>query len=151
YRDLARSMPGAKKAPEALFRAAWLEWNRSRPKAAIAGLTTFLAKFPKSAFADDARWFLAHSRLEAGDLSGADADLGRLAAKGQGALGRGKFLYWRARIAERRRDKRSARSLYRTVATEYPLSYYALLSTERLSELGEKVWPTPGNAAPPTP
>lgn len=46
----------------------------------------------------------------------------------------GRALYWKARIFDRLRKSSEARSLYRSAIEEYPLSFYALLSFNRLAE-----------------
>ncbi|MCA9664480.1 MAG: transglycosylase SLT domain-containing protein [Myxococcales bacterium] len=46
----------------------------------------------------------------------------------------GRALYWKARILDRLRKRKQARALYAKAAREYPLSYYALQSFNRLRE-----------------
>src|SRR5207247_729808 len=133
YRKVGERYPASRWAPEAQFRAGWLELNRGRFRESLPGLKDTLARYGKSAFANDAAWFLclAHFLLDEpaqalpaleqyARLSGADGDAVR------------RTLYWRARILQKLGRTEEARTLYRESVRRWPLDYYGLLARQRL-------------------
>jgi soluble lytic murein transglycosylase len=140
YKKTVQQFPSSKWAPEASFRAGWLDFNRGRYRESLPGLKDTLARYGKSAFANDAAWFLclAHFLLDEPAqalpaleqylrLSGNDADAVRRA------------LYWRARIYAKLGRTEEARNLYRESVRRWPLDYYGLLARERLKADGQAV------------
>jgi soluble lytic murein transglycosylase len=113
-----------------------------------AKATELLAGLP-AAFAGgdqkgEALWRLAFRAWRKGDLDGAkkwlDQEL-QLLPREDGWWEAGRTLYWLARVADRRSDA-SAPELFMRAVREYPLSYYALQSLNRLREK----WPDKASA-----
>jgi soluble lytic murein transglycosylase len=140
YRKVVERYPTSRWAPEASFRAGWLDFNRGRFREALPGLKDTLARYGKSAFANDAAWFLCLAHFLLGEpaqalppleqyarLSGNDADAARRA------------LYWRAHILAKLGRTEEARTLYRESVRRWPLDYYGLLARQRLIADGQKV------------
>jgi soluble lytic murein transglycosylase len=158
YRMVVAKYPGVSWAAEAQFRAGWLEINRGHFREALPDLRQTLARYPKSAFADDAAWYLALAYDLLGDWAQA---LKAIATYEQVARRNNedaamRALYWRARIlaqAGQAGQADEARRLLRDCAVRAPFHYYALLARARLHELGESVplQTIPGQAAEPAP
>ncbi|HXU82399.1 MAG TPA: transglycosylase SLT domain-containing protein [Polyangia bacterium] len=140
YKKTVQQFPNSKWAPEASFRAGWLDFNRGRFRESLPGLKDTLARYGKSAFANDAAWFLclAHFLLDepAQALPALEQYL-RLSNNDADAVRRA--LYWRARILGKLGRADEARSLYRESVRRWPLDYYGLLARQRLEAEGEKV------------
>jgi soluble lytic murein transglycosylase len=155
YRMVVAKYPGASWAAEAQFRAGWLEINRGHFREALPDLQQTLARYPRSAFADDAAWYLALAHDLLGDWAQALKAITTYAQvarrNDEDAAMRG--LYWRARILAQAGQADEARRLLRECAGRAPFHYYALLARARLHELGESVPlpPIPGQAAEPAP
>ena len=80
-----------------------------------------------------------------GDLDGAKRFLQQelaLLPREEGWWEAGRTLYWLGRVADKQGDAAAAVDLYRRAAREYPLSYYALQSLNRLREK----WPHKADA-----
>lgn len=140
YREVVRKYPRSPQAAEAQFLTGWLEFNRSRPRDALAPLTATLAKYGRSEWADDAIWFLGFSHFLLGEHAAALARFDELARKG-GELVGGKGRYWRARSLDALARPDEATTELRQLVGRYPLSWYALLARARLTERGVTVGP----------
>ena len=125
---------------QAAFLVGWLELNRGRYAAAIAPLEAALARYPRSRWTDDTRWFLGLAHYLLGHWEPARRQLTALADR-RGALEGGKGEYWRARIAERLADRPAALAGYTDTIRRFPFSWYALLAHARLAALGADVPP----------
>jgi len=67
YKKTVQQFPTSKWAPEASFRAGWLDFNRGRFRESLPGLKDTLKRFPRTAFAEDAAWFGRRPRQCGGD------------------------------------------------------------------------------------
>lgn len=146
YQKVVATYPRTPYAEEAQFLSGWLEFNRGRYRESIPPLESTLAKYPRSKWVDDALWFLGMAHYVLGDWDQANKRLGVLASSG-GALEAGKGRYWLARIAERRGDVGTAIKGYKATVSEFPFSWYALLSRSRLAARGVPTGPF-GDAQP---
>jgi soluble lytic murein transglycosylase len=140
---------GGKHAPEASFLIGWLEFNRGRYAAAVAGLEETRKRFSRQ-YGDEARWYAGFSRWLLGDVKGALADFEALAAS-PGALTGGKGAYWRGRALDQLGRADEAKAVWRALVADHPFSYYALQARVRLRERGVTLGPFAGprGSAPP--
>jgi soluble lytic murein transglycosylase len=155
YRTVVAKYPGASWAPEAQFRSGWLEINRGHFREALPGLRETLQRYPKSAFADDAAWYLAFAHYLLGDSAealNAITTYAEVARRGNEEAAM-RVRYWRARILAQAGRQDEARALLRECVSHAPYHYYGLLARARLRELGEsQPWPQlPGRSAAPAP
>jgi soluble lytic murein transglycosylase len=93
----------------------------------------------------EALWRLGFHAWRKGDLPGAKRFLQQelsLLPREEGWWEAGRTLYWLARVADKQNDPTTASELYGRAAREYPLSYYALQSLNRLREK----WPLKADA-----
>ncbi len=153
YRTVVASYPNSSWAAEAQFRSGWLEINRGHFREALPGLRETLQRYPKSAFADDAAWYLAFAYYLLGDSAQALQAITTYAEiagrRNEEAALRAR--YWRARILAQAGRQDESRILLRECVNQAPYHYYSLLARARLRELGESPpWPQPpGRAAAP--
>jgi soluble lytic murein transglycosylase len=140
YREVVRRWPKSRWAPEAQFLIGWLEFNRARYDKALPGLTELIARYPKSEFADDATWYLGFSQYLLGHLDEAVASFQRL-ERYPGEYVKSKARYWTARVMERRGLGAQSVDAYKAIVTDFPLSWYGLLSMQRLAKRGVKIGP----------
>jgi len=144
YRTVVANYPNVSWAAEAQFRSGWLEINRGHFREALPGLRETLRRYPKSAFADDAAWYLAFAHYLLGDSAEALKAITIYAEVAQrnneDAAMRAR--YWRARILAQAGRQDEARTLLLECLSRSPYHYYSLLARARLRELGEiPPWP----------
>jgi soluble lytic murein transglycosylase len=155
YRTVVAKYPGASWAAEAQFRSGWLEINRGHFREALPGLRETLQRYPKSAFADDAAWYLAFAQYLLGDSAEALKAITTYAevARRNNEEAAMRVRYWRARILAQAGRLDEGEALLRDCVSHAPYHYYGLLARARLRELGESLpWPQlPGRAAEPAP
>jgi soluble lytic murein transglycosylase len=114
-----------------------------------AKATELLAGLPLAFAAGDQRgealWRLAFRSWRKGDVEGAKKFLQQelqLMPREEGWWEAGRTLYWLGRAADKLGDGAAAADLYARSAREYPLSYYALQSLNRLRDK----WPKKADA-----
>ncbi len=136
YRRLEKEFKKHSYADDACLRMAEVYMEMGQKKAARRTLTAIPRKYPAGDMKREALWRLARQAYIARRYKRATRHLDRIIRK----LGRatiyyahGRALYWKARIMDRRRPA-AARKLYARCIEEYPLSYYALQSFNRLRE-----------------
>jgi soluble lytic murein transglycosylase len=155
YRTVVAKYPSASWAAEAQFRSGWLEINRGHFREALPGLRETLQRYPKSAFADDAAWYLAFAHYLLGDSAEALKAITTYAevARRNNEEAAMRVRYWRARILAQAGRQDEAKALLRECVSHAPHHYYGLLARARLRELGETpLWPQlPGRATEPAP
>jgi soluble lytic murein transglycosylase len=140
YRKVVQRFPRTRWGEEAQYLSGWLEFNRGNYEKAIAPLAETIRRYPRSKWMDEALWFLAMSKYSLGRYRDALPDLERLARRGA-ALEGGKGRYWLARTRQQLGDERAAREEYEALVGRYPFSWYALLATARLEEMGVPIGP----------
>ena len=124
-------------ADDARLRAAEVYVEMGNKRAARKLLATIPSRYPDGDMIREALWRLARDAYQARRYKKATRYLDRIIKR----LGRatiyyahGRALYWKARIQQKRKRSAAARKLYARCIREYPLSYYALQSFNRLRE-----------------
>ncbi len=145
YEALVARAPGSRFAAEASFLAGYLRLQEGDHAGAATALQVCAARYGKSAFGDDAGWFLALAYWLGGKDELARQTLERLKAHPGRAL---QARYWLARLAERRGAKDAARAGYTELAQGSPLGWYGALARSRLRSLGAPLPAGPRPAAP---
>lgn len=142
YQRFARAHAGHPRAAEASYLAAWLSLRHD-----YAGAERMMQRFVRSRFgraspglARSASWQLGLRAFEAERYREAERRFSE-SARGDDALVRGRGLYWTARARAARGDRRRAVAAYREALYVEPLHWYAILSRQRLEELGEDTPP----------
>ena len=139
YRQVVERYPTSKWAAEAQFRSGWLEVNRGRFREALPGLQATLSHFPRSAFADDAAWYLALSHYLLGQTAEALRALEQYERVVKSEDGLMRVRYWRARMVAQAGRAEEARAQLRECVRRSPFGFYGLLAAARLRESGENV------------
>ena len=137
YRRLEKEFSRHTYADDARLRMAEVYMEMGKKGAARKTLAAIPRKYPDGDMKREALWRLARQAYIARRYKRAQKHLDRIIRK----LGRatiyyahGRALYWKARIMDTRRRGATARKLYARCIQEYPLSYYALQSFNRLRE-----------------
>ncbi len=121
-------------AEDAAYLAAWLAMQAGDFEPAATEFGAFDTSHADSKKRDEARWFKAYSEYRAGKCSPATLqslidDFPRSSLVPQAR-------YWLARCQQKQPGAKVA-AAYRAIIAAHPQSFYALLSSERLRELGE--------------
>ncbi|WP_375773243.1 transglycosylase SLT domain-containing protein [Archangium gephyra] len=143
-----KTWPKENVADEAGFYVGWLDLQGGRFEEAVKSFTAFDQRHAGSRKRDEAMWYraLAHIRLE--QYGKAREVLNTLADTFSRSSLVPQARYWAARSQELEGAKADVTGpAYEAVITTAPNSYYALLATERLRELGRQ----PPPAFPETP
>ena len=138
--EIVRDFPSSRWAVQAQFVVGWLEFNRGHYAESIAPLQKTLDEHGKSAYGNDAAWFLAmaHHLLGHPDQAmAAVADFARLSGNDPDAALRA--TYWRGRFLAAKGNLAEAKTAWRDVIERQPLSYYALQARARLKAAGAVV------------
>lgn len=137
YSQIEKQFSSHSYADDARLRAAEVRMEMGNKKAARKLLSTIPSRYPDGDMIREALWRLARDAYLSRRYKKATGYLDRIIHR----LGRatiyyahGRALYWKARILEKRRRAAGARKLYARCIREYPLSYYALQSFNRLRE-----------------
>lgn len=139
YEALARDYPEHPFADDALFLAAELDTRAGRSARALERLELVASRYAAGNFAPEALFLLAWQRRGAGEAKLAIEALDRLARlAGLGREQRLRASYWRARTLA---DGKDAAAL-RTLAGEYPASWYGLLARQRAPAEGQPPAPS---------
>lgn len=139
YRRFAAERSTHRLAPEATYLAAWLELRHD-----VRGGERNMSRFALSAFArrapdfeQEATWQLGLRAFERRRHRDAERHFVRYAAMSPSPMVRGRGTYWLGRSRQARGDTAGAIAAYRAALYVEPLHWYALLSRQRLEELGE--------------
>jgi soluble lytic murein transglycosylase len=139
-RQLVRQHPRDTLAGAALVLLADLAMDERRDADARAALREAYSRFPASAHAPQARFRAAVLAFAAGRHRAAANELDSLLALHPSAEDGMAARYWMGRALVATGDTATAMARWRTVAAEYPLSYYGMLASE---QLGEPAWAPP--------
>jgi soluble lytic murein transglycosylase len=146
YEALARDYPEHPFADDSLFLAAELDTRAGRSAQALERLEVVASRYAAGNFAPEALFLLAWQRRGAGEGKLAIEALDRLARlAGLGREQRLRARYWRARTLADGNDATAPVAL-RTLAGEYPASWYGLLARRRAPAEGLAPAP-PGTGA----
>ena len=136
--EIARRYPAEAAAEEASFFVAWLDFQDGRFERASARFARFAKRYPHSRRMGDALWLRGLALVLVAEYAQAEAAFDSLAR----ALPRSDFVpqarYWKVRCQQLRsvhKDELATR--YLELTRLFPGSLYAVLSQERLRELGE--------------
>ncbi len=127
---------GLRSERDALYRAAWLAYNGGAFKRAVQLFEQYVQAYPNERGSADALWYFGWSSFRSGDLPQARRIFSSLRRRYANTALAHRSLYWLARIERLigRQDK--ARALYQETIAERPLTYYAVLAQQRLSNMG---------------
>ena len=134
-RELLRRHPQDSLAGAALVLLADLAIDERRDGDARSALRQAYTRFPTSTHAAQARFRAAVLAFAAGQHRAAANELDSLLALHPSADDGMAARYWMGRALLAIGDTTTAMARWRTVAAEYPLSYYGMLAAERLGEL----------------
>lgn len=143
FERLWREYPSHSFADDVMYFAARIHRERDDRKKMTSRLKTQLERYPKGDKAADARWLLVRGDFErdkwerivdrVDGWSTGNELVGPELAENQYAAGR--LAYAKARALVKLGERDRAEALYHDIAQAHPLSYYALMSLNRLAEL----------------
>ena len=138
YAQIEKDHADHRLADDARLRAAEVYSDDNKDSEAEKLLSDLADLYPKGDMAPEALWRLAFDRLRDHDYDKAlhwlDQDLRRYPREDI-FYAEGRALYWKARIFEKKGERKLAREGYEHAVREYPLSVYTLFSLERLRKL----------------
>jgi soluble lytic murein transglycosylase len=138
YAQIEKDHPGHRLADDARLRAAEVYTDDGKDSEAEKLLSDLADLYPKGDMAPEALWRLAFDRLRDHDYDKAlhwlDQELRRYPREDI-FYAEGRAMYWKARIFEKKGDRKKAREGYEHAVREYPLSVYTLFSLERLRKV----------------
>lgn len=135
YQVLVRDYTSSKWAAEAQFLSGWLEFNLGNFKESIPYLKTMAKRFGKSRFAKEVPWYLGMSYFQLGEYSRAIPYFKKVTKQGGKEIG-GKGRYWHARSLQKSDKIKDAQAIYKALVSDFPFSWYALLSLTHLKSQG---------------
>ena len=105
-------------------------------------LTTLPDRYPGGDQRREALWRLARAAIISKDHKQALAHLDRALKLGRATYyyAQGQAQYWKARILEEQKQPKAAQQLFEQCIRDYPLSYYSLMSFNRLRERHAKLY-----------
>ena len=138
YAQIEKDHAGHRLADDARLRAAEVYTDDNKDAEAEKLLSDLADIYPKGDMAPEALWRLAFDRLRDHDYDKAlhwlDQELRRYPREDI-FYAEGRALYWKARIFEKKGERKQAREGYEHAVREYPLSVYTLFSLERLRKV----------------
>lgn len=126
-------------ASEAEFLAAFFLYDAGRFAEAEAAFAAFAEAHPKLSRTPEARWYRAWSLYKQGKHAESADALDELLKKHPRTTLELQVRYWKARALEQSGKKKEAHALYRSVATDEPGSWYALLARDRLGKSASRL------------
>lgn len=142
YAQLEKEFPQASFADDARLRAAEVLQDGGDTAGARALLSEMAKLYPNGDMLGEALFRLAFAAYDEKDWDKAhhwlDENL-RLIPRETMWFAEGRALYWKARVYARQGNKARSVQMYEEAIRQYPLSYYALVSFERLRESFPKV------------
>jgi soluble lytic murein transglycosylase len=135
YAQIEKDFAEHRLADDARLRAAEVYTDDSKDAEAEKLLKNLADLYPKGDMAPESLWRLAFDNWQKHDYSKAlhwlDEVLRRYPREDIWYAD-GRALYWKARILDRKGERKKARETYETAVREYPLSVYTLFSLERM-------------------
>jgi soluble lytic murein transglycosylase len=135
YAQLEKDFPAHRLADDARLRAAEVLIDLGKEAEADKLLSELADRYPKGDMAPEALWRLAFDRWQARDYDKALVWLDEILRRFPREdiwYAEGRALYWKARVLEKRGERKRAREAYERAVREYPLSVYTLFSLERM-------------------
>ena len=136
FQEVSRKYPAELASEEADYFIGWIALQDGKNQAAAQALEAFEKKHPESHRRDDACWFRALALIRISNWAEADRALRELVERYPKSSLVPQARYWRARVKHLAGG--NAVDDYLDVVRTYPASFYALLASERLRELGVK-------------
>ncbi len=153
FQEVSRKYPGELASEEADYFIGWIALQEGKNLAAAQALEAFEKKHPESHRRDDACWFRALACIRLSNWAEADRALRELVERYPKSTLVSQARYWRARV--KHLSGGNAVDDYLDIIRTYPASFYALVASERMRELGAKPPPLfaerprlPGQAPP---
>ena len=140
YQKVVAEYPRSKWAAEAQYLSGWLWFNMGEYAKGIPYLEQMRVKYRRSKWTKVADWYLGFSYFLLDQRAKALPYFERLAKRG-GKLKGGQGRYWAARTKWLLGRKKEANAEYRKLVSDYPFSWYAMLSRARLARQGIEVSP----------
>jgi soluble lytic murein transglycosylase len=138
YAQIEKDHADHRLADDARLRAAEVYSDDNKEAEAEKLLSNLADIYPKGDMAPEALWRLAFDRLRDHDYDKAlhwlDQELRRYPREDI-FYAEGRALYWKARIFEKKGERKQAREGYEQAVRDYPLSVFTLFSLERLRKL----------------
>ena len=136
FQEVSRKYPSELASEEADYFIGWIALQEGRIAVAAQALEAFEKKHPESHRRDDACWFRALALIRHGNWAEADRALRELVERYPKSTLVPQARYWRARVKQL--SGGNAVDDYLDVVRTYPASFYALVASERMRELGAK-------------
>ncbi len=140
FKKLEREFEGHSYADDAMLYRGRILKEQGKTEAANLVFKKQLEKYPKGDMAPDAQWYLFHDAFASGRYRAA-IELAEKFEKVGDEYSLGRLPYFLARAKQlSKRAKVDTIKAYEKVILDYPLTYYALLASQRLAEI------SPGNS-----
>jgi soluble lytic murein transglycosylase len=136
FQEVSRKYPGEIASEEADYFIGWIALQEGKIAVAAQALEAFEKKHPESHRRDDACWFRALALIRQSNWAEADRALRELVERYPKSTLVPQARYWRARVKQL--SGGNAVDDYLDVVHTYPASFYALVASERIRELGVK-------------
>jgi soluble lytic murein transglycosylase len=136
FQEVSRKYPTEFAAEEADYFIGWIALQEGKISVAAAALEAFEKKHPESHRRDDACWFRALALIRQSNWAEADRALRELVERYPKSTLVPQARYWRARV--KHLSGGNAVDDYLDIVRTYPASFYALVASERMRELGVK-------------
>ena len=114
----------------------WLPYDHDQLEAALPGFERYLEHYRKGELRSYILWFKAWSLYRLQRYTEAARVLAILSGYGNDIVA-GKAYYWMGRAASQQQQAERAAKWFSKALERYPLSYYGMLSWQRLQEMGE--------------
>ena len=137
-----KARPASKTADQASYKIGYLAYDEGSHETAVHELKSHLKRYPKSRYAESARWFIAWSLIKSQRLDEARGALARLKQKHPKSSMVAACDYWTARIAGMQGDPEAEKKGLQAVLRKFPVSSYAWFASQTLATTW-KVEPLP--------
>ncbi|MFZ5468075.1 MAG: transglycosylase SLT domain-containing protein [Myxococcota bacterium] len=144
--QIDRKYPKEPAALDAAFLVGWLDLQGGQLTDAVKAFASYEERYPRSRKLDEAMWYRALASIRLGRFADADLALTGLVARFPRSSLVPQAQYWIARSNHLRMpagstgaDPTPVIEGYQRVRTLFPGTFYAVLATERLRELGREV------------
>ncbi len=135
FKRLEKEFEGHSYADDAMLYRGRILKEQNKIKEAKAVFADQLKKYPKGDMAPDAQWYLFHDAFASGKYTTAIKMAEKFTPVGdEYSLGRLPYFLARAKQMTAK-NKESVIQAYEKVIQDYPLTYYSLLSAQRLAEI----------------
>jgi soluble lytic murein transglycosylase len=148
YQTVAERFPDRAESEDALFHAAEILLSDRKYKEAQSEFEALLLKNPITAYRPRCLWGIGWAHFRLGQYDGAVQFFGSLAKMKLPADVDAASHYWLARTEANLGKGADARTIYRGVISDHPLSHYAALAEDQLAEAIDQVAPVDHTGKP---